>query len=198
MIYRYVFFTVLVTALAGCSSPQTPATTQTQTKTDPQTQDVASAPTQTDNKDSTPTTEAEKMPEVPTLQVKTIDGADYDLAGKRGNWVVVNFWATWCAPCLKEIPDFNQFDAARKDVEFIGLAYEEISVADMQTFFKEKVKPDYPVSIVDPFNPPADFETPRGLPMSYLIAPDGKVARKFLGPLTSAEIASTIKNHNPR
>jgi hypothetical protein len=46
--------------------------------------------------------------------------------------------------------------------------------------------------VVDVYSPPADFETPRGLPMTYLIAPDGKVARKFLGPVTSADLAAAM------
>lgn len=73
----------------------------------------------------------------PTLEVKTIDGADWSLAARRERWVVVNFWATWCSPCLKEIPDLSAFDAQREDVEVIGLAYEEIEAADMQVFLKE-------------------------------------------------------------
>ena len=43
---------------------------------------------------------ADRTAEVPTLQVKTLDGADYTLAAHQGKWVVVNFWATWCAACL--------------------------------------------------------------------------------------------------
>jgi thiol-disulfide isomerase/thioredoxin len=120
-----------------------------------------------------------------------MDGGKYDLAEHRGNWVVVNFWATWCNPCLKEIPDLDAFDKSREDVEVIGLAYEEIERADMQAFLKEHVI-SYPIAVVDVYSPPADFETPRGLPMTYLIAPDGKVARKFLGPVTSAELAAAM------
>ena len=44
----------------------------------------------------------------PTLKLKTLDGATFDLAAQRGNWVIVNFWATWCSPCIKEMPDISQ------------------------------------------------------------------------------------------
>ncbi len=130
-------------------------------------------------------------PERPALTIATLDGAQYDLAEKRGRWVVVNFWATWCKPCIKEMPELDAFDAAREDVEVLGLAYEEIEPADMRAFLaKRPVK--YPIAIVDTYDPPADFPTPRGLPMTYLIAPDGRIARKFLGPITGEDLADAI------
>jgi len=115
----------------------------------------------------------------------------WNLLDHRGKWVVVNFWATWCTPCLAEIPDLAQFDAARADVDVIGLAYEEIEHADMVAFLAKRPIP-YPIAVLDVYAPPPDFETPRGLPMTYLIAPDGKVAKTFLGPVTSAELAKLI------
>lgn len=133
-------------------------------------------------------------PEIPTLVVDTFGGGKFTLAEHRGQWVVVNFWATWCAPCLKEIPDLNAFDQARKDVDIIGLAYEEIERGDMEAFLKQHPI-DYPIAVLDVYNPPADFDTPRGLPMTYLIAPDGKVAKKFLGPITSDELAKAMAAH---
>jgi thiol-disulfide isomerase/thioredoxin len=127
----------------------------------------------------------------PALEVQTFDGKTFKLADYRDKWVVVNFWATWCAPCLKEIPDFNAFAKSRPDVQFIGLAYEEITQADMQAFL-QKHPIDYPFAILDVYNPPADFETPRGLPMTVLIAPGGEVAKTFLGPVTSADLAAEM------
>jgi thiol-disulfide isomerase/thioredoxin len=127
----------------------------------------------------------------PSLQVTTIEGARYDLASHRGQWVVVNFWATWCAPCLKEMPELSALDAMREHIEVIGLAYEEIDPAEMKAFLK-KHPVVYPVAIVDVYAPPADFDTPRGLPTTYLIAPDGAIAKRFLGPVTARDIEGAI------
>lgn len=132
-----------------------------------------------------------EAPKIPALKIATLGGEEFDLAAHRGRWVVVNFWATWCAPCLKEIPDLTKFDAAREDVDVIGIAFEEIAAADMKEFLK-KHPAGYPIAIADVYNPPADFAVPRGLPMTYLIAPDGKVAQRFLGPVTSEALAQAM------
>ena len=130
-------------------------------------------------------------PSTPGLALPTLDGATYDLADHRGKWVVVNFWATWCAPCLKEMPELSALDAMNEHIEVVGLAYEEIDEADMRAFLEEHPVV-YPIAVLDVTAPPEDFDTPRGLPMTYLIAPDGRVAHKVLGPVTARGIEEAI------
>jgi len=127
----------------------------------------------------------------PNLDVQTWDGQDFKLAAHRGQWVVVNFWATWCAPCLKEMPEFSAFDSARDDVQVVGLAYEEIDADGMRQFLAGHPV-SYPISIVDLMHPPEDFDPPRGLPLTYLVAPDGRLAKRFIGPISSDTLGKAI------
>ena len=177
---RLIVTCCLVALLAACkpsSQDHTPAAA-------PATP-VATAPSQ----QAAPPAKA--SPAIPTLKVTTVDGAHYDLAAHRGKWVVVNFWATWCTPCLKEMPELSALDAMREHIEVIGLAYDDIQPAELKAFL-QKHPVVYPVAIVDTYAPPADFATPRGLPTTYLIAPDGKVAKQFLGPVTARDIETAI------
>lgn len=129
--------------------------------------------------------------EQPRLSVTTLDGNTFDLAAQRGKWVIVNFWATWCSPCIAEMPELSAFVAAHKDVTAIGLAWEDTDRAEIDAFVKaHPVK--YPLAQVDIYEPLADFETPRGLPTTYLIAPDGRVAKKFTGPITANDLDKAI------
>jgi thiol-disulfide isomerase/thioredoxin len=127
----------------------------------------------------------------PSLKLATLDHGAYDLAKARGRHVVVNYWATWCAPCRKEMPELDALHREREDVEVIGLAYEEIAAEDMRAFLAERPVA-YPIAIVDVFAPPADFEVPRGLPMTWLISPEGQVTKRWLGPVTRAEIEAAV------
>jgi thiol-disulfide isomerase/thioredoxin len=127
----------------------------------------------------------------PELKVTTLEGQTFDLAAQNGKWVIVNFWATWCSPCIKEMPDISRLVESRPDVTAIGLAFGDEEVADVQAFLnKHPVK--YPVANVPIAEPPKDFDPPKGLPTTYLIAPDGTVAKKFTGPVTAGDLEKAI------
>lgn len=131
------------------------------------------------------------MPTQPSLKVTTLDGKPYDLAAQRGHWVIVNFWATWCVPCIKELPDISQFVKTHPEVRAIGIAYDDTEAADIRAFL-DKHPVSFPVAQVTMDKPLTDFDEPRGLPTTYLIAPDGKVAKHFMGPITPASLSAAI------
>lgn len=127
----------------------------------------------------------------PELKVTTLDGKPFDLAAQRGKWVVVNYWATWCVPCIKEMPDISNFVKSRKDVTAIGLAFEDTDVKDIKAFLgKHPVA--YPIAQLDVMAPPKDFDAPKGLPTTYLIAPDGHLAQRFVGGVTAEKLNEAI------
>ena len=128
----------------------------------------------------------------PALVVTTLDGKTFDLSRQSGKWIIVNFWATWCSPCLKELPAISAFVTAHKDrVAAIGLDFEDADKADVEKFLKAHPL-SYPVAQVDINDPPKDFEVPKGLPNTYVIAPDGHVAKAFLGPVTAKDLDAAI------
>ncbi|MBB3225503.1 thiol-disulfide isomerase/thioredoxin [Luteibacter sp. Sphag1AF] len=130
-------------------------------------------------------------PVKPALKVTTVTGKTFDLAAQRGHWVIVNYWATWCVPCIAEMPDISAFVASHPNVKAIGLAFEDTEKKDVLAFL-DKHKVVYPIAQIDPTEPPKDFGMPRGLPTTYLIAPDGHIAEHFVGPVTEKKLGDAI------
>ena len=169
---------LLLITLAGCNRAPEPATSER-----PLTPSAAPAAAVAEV--------AQGTAEYPVLALSTVEGGPYELAAHRGKWVVVNFWATWCGPCLKEMPELSALHTMRENIEVVGLAYEDIEPAQMRAFLKTHPV-SYPIAILNTSAPPKDFATPRGLPTTYLIAPDGKVAKQFLGPVSAREVEAVI------
>lgn len=136
---------------------------------------------------------AAEQPQVerPSLQVTTLDGAEYDLTGQRGKWVIVNYWATWCGPCIKEMPELSALAALRQHIAVIGLAFEDTSEDELRAFLAKRPVA-YPIARIDVYEPPKDFGAPRGLPTTWLIGPDGRMLRKYTGPVTARMLEDDI------
>ena len=133
----------------------------------------------------------------PALFVTTLNGKNFDLASERGKWVIVNFWATWCSPCIAEMPAISKYVIAHENVAAIGLAWDR-SPRDNVVAFSKAHPVRYPLAQVDPDHPPKGLPAPAALPTTYLIAPDGTVAKQFLGPIDAKKLDAAIDAGSPR
>lgn len=133
-----------------------------------------------------------EAPARPVLAVETLDGGRFDLAAERGKWVIVNFWATWCSPCIEEMPALSKFVESHDDVIAIGLAWEDTEREELLAFAK-KHPVVYPLAQMDIYAPLEGFAIPRGLPTTYLLDPQGLVVEQFLGPITGERIGAAIE-----
>ena len=125
------------------------------------------------------------------FSLQQLGGEAVELADYRGEWVVVNYWATWCAPCRKEIPDLSELHSERDDLTVLGLAYEELDDADFFEFL-EDFNVSYPILKVDVYAPPEPFGAPKVLPTTIILDKQGRAVKAFLGPVTRESIEAYI------
>ncbi len=103
----------------------------------------------------------------------------------KGKYVVVNFWATWCPPCLKEIPALVKFYKTHHGrVEILGLNYEQINPHAINKFVK-KMKINYPIILFSDANAP-QFDrlgSAVAMPTTYVYDPKGKLVASKVGEI---------------
>ncbi|HEB96148.1 MAG TPA: TlpA family protein disulfide reductase [Sedimenticola thiotaurini] len=126
-----------------------------------------------------------------------LDGRMRSLSEFRGKWVLVNYWATWCPPCLEELPDLETFHNAHKDKDavVIGVNLEEISADRLRSFVEEQFL-SFPILRGKPGWKTA-LGPVRSLPTSYLITPDGEVVARQIGMVSGEMVETFIKNYRP-
>jgi cytochrome c biogenesis protein CcmG, thiol:disulfide interchange protein DsbE len=116
---------------------------------------------------------------VPPMVATGLDGQTYDLGAFRGKIVLVNFWATWCVPCRKEMPLLDEFYRRHRDQ---GLALIAISVDRPRD--REKVRKmmrpyEYPAAMLTDVKRNG-FDPPDGVPMTYVVDSNGVVRDQFI------------------
>lgn len=127
----------------------------------------------------------------PAFDLKDTDGKPQRLADLRGQWVVVNFWATWCAPCVKEIPEIATFGKSAAKTRVIGVALDWDDEKKLKAFAK-KVGHTYPLVLGDD-NSEKAFGKVKGLPTTFVYDPTGKLVYQKTGTVTKALLERIIR-----
>jgi len=125
------------------------------------------------------------------FKVTDTTGKTHTLAGYKGKWVLVNYWATWCPPCLEEIPDLIGLHENKKNnLVVIGIALDYRN-AKQVTDFAEGLLVNYPIVLGNPqiVNQIGPIQ---GLPTTYLYNPDGKMVAQQVGAITRASVENYI------
>ncbi len=128
----------------------------------------------------------------PSLAGSTVSAADY-----KGRWLVLNLWATWCPPCLREMPELAYFHEQHIDeqIAVLGLTLDQGEQDRDQ--LKQFITQQFPLGIPYPLLLVDGAEIPQlsvlGLPTTYFIAPDGRIAGQHLGEMTAALLRLRLK-----
>ena len=128
----------------------------------------------------------------PPFELPALDGGGtVDLSAMRGQVVVVNFWASWCAPCREEQPDLARAWERFRDrgVVLVGVLYQDTPAAARR--YVEELGGDWPLAR-DPGGRTALAYGVYGIPETYFIAADGTVAFKHVGAISYADLAERI------
>lgn len=130
----------------------------------------------------------------PDFNLTDLSGRPLQLSALRGKVVLLDFWATWCPPCVAEIPHFVDLHAGYKDkgFEIVGLSLDEGGPAAVRPFLQtHKVK--YPVAMATPQITQA-YGGIHGIPTTFLIDKTGNVAKKYVGFREKAEFEREIRS----
>ncbi|MCB1950170.1 TlpA disulfide reductase family protein [Nitrosomonas sp.] len=127
---------------------------------------------------------------VQAFRFQDTDGKIHTLADYKGRWVIVNFWATWCPPCLEEIPDLIALYEERDDVMVIGVAM-EFTDPGVVMAFAQSMSITYP-TVLGSRRIASQLDDISLLPSTYFFDPEGRPAARQRGIVTRESIEDFI------
>jgi thiol-disulfide isomerase/thioredoxin len=121
----------------------------------------------------------------------TIQGKNLEFSKNRDKWIIINYWATWCAPCRSEIKEINKLIARYPNTVYvIGVALEPLSENLLEKAVIE-LGFTYPVVNIDLINDWFHVDT-EVFPTTYIINPQGKLVKTFVGAVSYSDLESII------
>lgn len=131
--------------------------------------------------------------QAPVFARRSLSGQTVDLSRLRGKIVLLNFWATWCAPCQAEIPVFAawQREYGSQGLAVIGISMDDDAATAQRLV--EKLRPGYPIAMGD-VKIGEQYGGVLGLPMTFLIGRDGQVLAQFQGETDLKTMEARIKS----
>ena len=127
------------------------------------------------------------------LELADINGVEYSLVNDRGSWVVINYWATWCTPCLREIPELNKLyrKGKQENIKVIGVNF-EVATDESVKKFVNKYLIEYPV-LLEEVGAYSQLGAIEGLPKTFIISPKGEVVYQKVGVVSLVGIKAVIE-----
>jgi peroxiredoxin len=131
----------------------------------------------------------------PDLSLETMDGRQINLADQNGKVILVNFWATWCAPCRREIPDLINLYSELKDegLMIVGIAVDQEGAKVVEPYV-QKQDINYPIVLDPDQSTEKHFDAMYGLPTTYVVNTEGKIVRRVLGVFPVEEMRPTLQD----
>ena len=122
--------------------------------------------------------------------IKVFDGSDTSLSKLNGNWIVINYWADWCAPCIKEIPELNEFAKENEDLFVYTFNFDHLEIEDLAPLAK-KFKIAVPSLVTHP-REIWGIQTPPAVPATFFINPNGELVLSLFRPQTKDKLNELI------
>ena len=114
--------------------------------------------------------------------IEVYNGSNTNLNKLNGNWIVINYWADWCAPCIKEIPELNEFADDNKDIFVFTFNFDQLDQEDLEPIAKK-----FNIQVPSLITHPRDIwgiQTPPAVPATFFINPNGELVLSLFRPQT--------------